>query len=684
MAHLLIWGKTGEILAGERPTRGVEEVQTFDGVLSALDGKLATLILAEPERVAAEAARVQTWLKREGQTVAVLIAVAEPGEGDAALERLPFVDDVVFRPVTPGRLKVKIERAFERIQQKRVLQQLQDGLERKSAELKSLNDIGVALSAERDIGQLLEQILEKSREITGADAGSLYLVERSDENGGPGEDQLRFKLAQNDSVQVSFQESVLPLDDNSMAGYAARHASLENLPDVYRQPPHSRYQASRAFDEKSGYRTKSMLIVPMQDHMRQVIGVVQLINKKRSPGTLLQPVEMVEEEVIPFTSVDEQLVGSLASQAAVAIRNADLISNIRELFEEFVNAAVKAVEKRDPVTSGHSERVAKLTVGLAERVDALSSGPLADVHFTREQMKELHYASILHDFGKVAVPEKVLKKGKKLLASELKNVELRFVYRARVLEAAHLRRKMEAIDSGHADAAELALLDAAYEEKRRELEQALEAIRLANEPRLVAERGIGALEASFSAVGRLDVRRFDSEEDEQALPVEEWTDGPLLSERERDALLIPRGSLTNDERENEDWGIESHVRHTYEFLQKIPWTGELRRIPEIAWAHHEKLDGSGYPRKLKGPDQIPVQSRMMTVSDIFDALVAWDRPYKKAATPERALDILASDVERGRLDRDLLEVFVDARIWDEGTYLDLLANPARRKEPGRP
>jgi HD-GYP domain-containing protein (c-di-GMP phosphodiesterase class II) len=519
---------------------------------------------------------------------------------------------------------------------------------------------------------------------TGADAGSLYLVERATDNDDPSEDQLRFKLAQNDSVQVSFREKVLPLDDNSMAGYAARHAQTDNVHDVYRQPPHSRYQASRAFDDKSGYRTKSMLMVPMQDHKGQVIGVVQLINKKRSPSTLLQPVEMVEEEVIPFTSVDEQLAGSLASQAAVAFQNAALLKNIRELFEEFVNAAVKAVEKRDPVTSGHSERVAILTVGLAEKVDALSSGPLADVRLTRDQMKELRYASILHDFGKVAVPEKVLKKGKKLLASELKNVELRFAYRARVLEAAHLRRKMEAIDSERSDAAELAVLDAEYEKKRRELDQALEAIRLANEPRLVAERGIGALEASFSAVRKLEVRPFGSEEDEQALPVEEWMDGPLLSARERDALLIPRGSLTADERSNEDWGIESHVRHTYEFLQKIPWTGEFRRIPEIAWAHHEKLDGSGYPRKLKGPDQIPVQSRMMTVSDIFDALVAWDRPYKKAASPERALNILAGDVEKGKLDKDLLAVFVDSRIWEGADYLGLLASPPGKGKPGSP
>jgi hypothetical protein len=275
----------------------------------------------------------------------------------------------------------------------------------------------------------------------------------------------------------------------------------------------------------------------------------------------------------------------------------------------------------------------------------------------------------------VAVPEKVLKKGKKLLGSQLKNIELRFAFRARALEAVHLRRKMEAIDSKTLGADELAALDAEYEQKRRELMQALEAIKLANEPRLVEEQGEEVLEASFAVVRALPVHEFDTTAEEQLMPVEFWGgNGPLLTARERDALLIPRGSLTKDERENELWGIYSHVQHTYEFLQKIPWTGEFRRIPDIAWAHHEKLDGSGYPRKLAGPDKIPVQSRMMTISDIFDALRAWDRPYKKQQTPERSLDILAEDAKRGKLDRDLLTVFIESRIWDSDDYKALLRN----------
>ncbi len=679
MAQLLIWGNSREILTGRVTTGPVEEVHTLGALQAALDGKGAALVLADVDRLAAEQQAVEEWWEKGGgKSQVVLVAVSDSRDSDGILERFSFLDDVVSRPLTPSRLKRKIERALDAVRNRRVVGQLEKTLTRRGEELSELNKIGVALSAEREIDTLLELVLEKSRWVTGADAGSLYIVERAPENGDPGVDQLRFELAQNDSLDFPFEKSTFPLDKSSIAGYVAHTGEPVRVDNAYRLPDDSPYRISRSFDEKSGYRTKSLLVVPMRNHKDEVIGVVQLINKKRDPATVLKPLammeKMVEEEVIPFTSGDEELASSLASQAAVAFQNAALLENIRKLFENFVTAAVKAVEMRDPVTSGHSGRVAVLTVGLAERVDALSSGPLAGLRFTRDQMEELRYASILHDFGKVAVPEKVLKKGKKLLGSELKNIELRFALRARSLEAAYLRRKMEAIDS-KSSADELAALDAEYEEKRRELEQALKAIKLANEPRVVEAQGKDVLDASFAVVRALPVREFDTTAEEQLMPVEFWGgNGPLLTARERDALLIPRGSLTDDERENEMWGINSHVQHTYDFLQKIPWTGEFRRIPEIAWAHHEKLDGSGYPRKLVGPDQIPVQSRMMTISDIFDALRAWDRPYKKQQPPRRALDILADEAEQGKLDRDLLTVFRESKIWDSDDYKDLLHN----------
>jgi len=683
MAHLLIWGKASDLLAGTHPVGLSEEVHTLGALLAELDGKGAALVLADPERLAAEQEKVEAWQESNGSSQAVLVAVAPPEEGDAVLARFPFLDEVLARPVTPLRLERKLKRAFERITHDRMRRQLEAALYRKGNELSKLNEIGVALSAERDIDQLLELILKKSRELTRADAGSLYLVERDEDNDTARDAWLRFSLAQNDSVDIDFKEDIFPLDERSMAGYAALHGNVENVADAYRLPENSPYQFSRNFDEKSGYRTKSILTVPMRNHNKEVIGVVQLINRKRDAETVLQPVSIVEEEVIPFTSVDEELVGSLASQAAVAFQNAALLKNIRELFENFVTAAVTAIEKRDPTTSGHSERVAILTVDLAECVDKVSSGPLADVRLTRDQIEELRYASKLHDFGKVGVPEKVLKKEKKLLASELKSIELRLAYRAKMLETEHLRRKLEGIDSKRLSAAQLAALDARYGKECRELERVLGFVRLANEPRVVDEKGIEALEEAFSALQALPVRNFDNDWDrEQEFPLEQWASGPFLSERERAALLIRKGSLTDEERFDPREGINSHVQHTYEFLRKIPWTGELRRVPEIAWAHHEKLDGSGYPQGLTAA-KIPVQSKMMTVSDIFDALRAWDRPYKKAVTPEKALDILASDVKRGKLDGDLVSVFVETRIWGSSRYLEELQGSEKRGKAGR-
>jgi hypothetical protein len=244
------------------------------------------------------------------------------------------------------------------------------------------------------------------------------------------------------------------------------------------------------------------------------------------------------------------------------------------------------VELRDPTTSGHSERVAILSVGLIEKVDAVSTGPLAELRFSPEQVEELRYAALLHDFGKVAVEEKYLKKGKKLYATQMIAIQQRFAYILKALEAEHLRKRVEALQSGRS--ADLPAIDAEYERRRAEAERVRKAVKDANEPTVVEEE-------TFQAVMNLPTRApFKDHDAEDAFDVESWADGPFLTADEVEALRIRKGSLSSDERRR----IESHVSHTYEFLQKLPWTGEFRRIPEIAWKHHEKLDGSGYPRGL--------------------------------------------------------------------------------------
>jgi HD-GYP domain-containing protein (c-di-GMP phosphodiesterase class II) len=668
MAHLLIWGDTREILAGGAPPgTPVEEVRSLAALQSVLDGRVAgAMVLADPHCLEAEREKTERWLRNGGSAQAFLVTVTDADEGDEVLNRLPFVDDVLVRPVTPIRLLRRLERGMDIIRNRRVIRQLEEKLNRRGDELSELNKIGVALSAERDIDKLLELILQKSREITGADAGSLYLVERAGDSGNTEADRLRFELAQNDTVKVPFEKSTMPLDKAaSVAGYVAVTGDMQNVPDAYRLPKDSPFQISRSFDEKSGYRSKSMLVVPMRDHDEVVIGVVQLINKKRNRLAVLRPTSLVEDEVITFTSEDEKLASSLASQAAVAFENADLLRRIRQLFDQFIEAAVTAVEQRDPPTSDHSRRVAVLTVGLAKKVDAIASGPLASVTLTPEQLQELRYAALLHDFGKVAVQEKFLRKKKKLYAGQMTEINQRFAYILKCIEADHLRaqlgvwdperpllRRLTGLLRPGATAKVLRHLEDEYRGRRAEVERLREAVVRANEPSVLPA-------GSFSAFVDLPTRQFADDKEQDDFPVEAWAEPPYLSSAEVEALSVRKGSLTHEQKGR----INEHVQKTYEFLIKIPWTGDLKRIPEIAWAHHEKLNGSGYPRKLTAAE-IPPQSRMMTISDIYDALVAQDRPYKKAVPPETALGYLEDEVKEGLLDGDLLRVFIDAKIWD--------------------
>jgi len=645
MAKILVWGKGRDLIAGELPA-GIttEEVDGLGGLQSALEGKGSTLVLADAAHLESERDALEAWVRSGGNRRALLVCVAEQSEADEVVRRHPFIDDVLIKPVTAGRLRLRLERALDTINSRRVIEQLDDALVRKSQELHELNNIGVALSAERDINKLLELILAKSRQITAADAGSLYLVKRGKEHDASDDDQLSFELTQNHSVVVPFEKRTVPLNETSISGYVALTGEIVNVADAYHLPAGTPYKISRSFDEKSGYRTKSMLVVPMRDHDQKVIGVIQLINKKRDPRVVLRPVSLVEETVIPFTSVDEELATSLASQAAVAFENTKLIQDMRNLFESFVYASVTAIESRDPTTSGHSRRVATLTVGLAEALDSLDHGPFRDVSFTRDQMQEINYASLLHDFGKVGVREKVLIKGKKLYVGEMLLVKQRFSYIKRTLEADYLRAKLEQVQSSRANAGLLAEMDRNYDQGKDELDQILKMVMQSNEPTILEEE-------SFRTLMDLTTRTFTDLEGNRQ---------PYLTPNEVSALSIRKGSLSEKERRE----IESHVTHTFRFLSEIPWTGEFRRVPEIAYAHHEKMDGTGYPRRLSAAE-IPLQSRMMAISDIFDALVAWDRPYKKAVPVEKALNILRMEAGSGKLDAPVLDVFVEAKIYEK-------------------
>jgi HD-GYP domain-containing protein (c-di-GMP phosphodiesterase class II) len=572
--------------------------------------------------------------------VAVPLVIGRVQDVAPTLTTFASVPTVLVAPVSNVALDRAARFAREVAGRKSAVSDLEGELARRNAELSELNQIGAALSAERDISRLLALILDKSQKITAADAGSLYLVVRGEAPGQP--DSLRFALAKNDSVAFAFQESRMPLDQTSIAGYVAVNGTAVNVADAYELPAGTPYSISKSFDVKSGYRTKSMLVVPMRDHQGEIIGVIQLINKKIEPSAILKPSSLVERLVASFDEFDLDLVMSLASQAAVALVNTRLIEDIKTLFESFVQASVTAIESRDPTTSGHSGRVADLTVGLAQRIDGSSAGLYAPVRFSKDQIQEIRYASLLHDFGKVGVREKVLVKAKKLFFGEMLALRQRFGVIKRTVEAEYLRAKVAKLEAGVSRAA-LEDLDAEHATRQRGIDAALEVIVRSNEPTVLEAENAQAL-FELPGLSYVDL---------------DGVSRPYITAHELDALSIRRGSLSEQERIE----IESHVTHTYRFLSQIPWTGEFARVPEIAFAHHEKLDGTGYPRRLRATE-IPLQSRMMTIADIFDALVAWDRPYKKAVPVEKALGILDDEAKQGKLDADLLRVFVEARVYE--------------------
>ena len=529
-------------------------------------------------------------------------------------------------------------------------------------QLDELLAISRALSSERDIRKLLSLILLKAREITGADAGSVYVVEDEDVDEpegtpppaatrqgapAPGARWLHFMLSQNDSMAIDLQEFRLPVDARSIVGQAVlgkRPINIDDLSRLHHPGENPRgLQHDRSFDDRTGYTARSMLTVPMLSAHDEVIGVVQLINRRRSPDrALLAPADF-EQNVLPFDDASEQMALALASQAGICLENAILYDEIQNLFAGFVDAAVTAIESRDPTTSGHSRRVATLTVALAERVDALGDGPFAGVRFTRDELRQIEYAGVLHDFGKVGVRENVLTKAKKLYDAQREAITLRFRYIRKSVEAEALERKLAWALAGRAAEPELfAGLDRETTRRLQELEEIARFLASANEPALLA----GPAAAQLADIARLEYLDH------------EGVRHPYLEPGELAALRIERGSLTDTERQQ----IQSHVTHTLSFLRAIPWSRTLRDVPRIAAAHHESMDGRGYPFGLRG-EEIPIESRMMTIADIFDALTAADRPYKAAVPVPRALSIIEAEVKAGRCDPQLFAVFVGSEIY---------------------
>ena len=498
--------------------------------------------------------------------------------------------------------------------------------------VRKLTDVGAALSAEKDNDRLMELILESARDFTNADGGTLYL--RSED------DALDFEIMLTSSLGIRLGGSSgerielppIPLyrsdgvpNDEMVAARAATAVETVNIPDAYTADNFD-FSGTRKFDERMGYRSRSFLTVPMRNHDDEVIGVLQLINA----------IDHDSGEVIPFDDNDQQLVESLASQAAIALTNKRLIEQQRRLFEAFIELLAAAIDDKSPYTGGHCRRVPELTLMLADAAAATSDGPLAEFTMSEADRYELQIAAWLHDCGKVTTPEYVVDKSTKLetIYDRINEVDLRFELVKSQAEISALKSQLSAL--GAEPEVE------AFERLTADLDEERDFLRKAN---------IGGEFMSpqdQDRVREIGARILDRPPGPQ----------PLLSEEEIHNLTIARGTLTEEERAV----INHHITATIKMLESLPYPPHLMRVPEFAGGHHERMDGKGYPRGLTR-DQMSVQARVMGIADIFEALTAGDRPYKKAMSLSTALTILGRMKEDNHIDPDLFDVFVRERVF---------------------
>ncbi len=522
--------------------------------------------------------------------------------------------------------------------------------------LEQLNDIGAALSKERDINRLLENILVAAKTITHADGGTLYLLTDDRQH-------LRFEIMRTDSLnillggttgnKISFPEVPLLNErgepNNSMiAAYAAINDSTVSITDAYTEAGFD-FSGTRKFDETTGYRSTSFLTVPMKNHEGEVIGVLQLINA----------IDSTSGKVCAFSNADRQLAESLASQAAIALTNRLLITQLEQLFESFIGLINLAIDEKSPYTGGHCERVPVLTMMLAEAASAADTGPLANFRMSDKDRYELKIAGLLHDCGKVTTPVHVVDKATKLqtIFDRIHLIDTRFEVLKRDAEIDALRRKL-AINLLH-DAAAAQKIDAELVHALKVLDEERDFLRRAN---------IGG--ESMPADDQRRVAEIGSKyrwRDPQGATTD------FLSSEEVENLSIRAGTLTTAERNI----INYHIVATIKMLEQLPWPNHLKNVPEYAGGHHERMDGKGYPNGLTR-EQMSVQARVMGIADIFEALTARDRPYKDGMKLSQAVSILAKFSKNGHIDQDLFEVFVRERVFQK--YADAFLDPRQIDE----
>jgi len=515
-----------------------------------------------------------------------------------------------------------------------VVHEVKTYADRLAHQITKLSDIGRALSGVHDLSELLEMIVDQARQFTNADAGTLYLKE---------EGSLRFKIVQNDTLNIRMGgktgEAIpfppVELKETNVSAFVALKGESVNIPDVYFTDLFD-FTGPKKFDESTGYRSQSMLVVPMRNHENDVIGVLQLLNAK-NPKT---------SKVISFSPDNENLTESLASQAAVAVTNAKLITDMTDLFESFVQVMATAIDEKSPVTGGHIRRVANLTLTMADIINQQFDGHFKDKHFTTDQMYELRIAAWMHDIGKVTTPVEIVEKAKKLqtIFDRIHYINVRMDYLLQKVKLKGMEKKIEFMQKGVSPQV-IQKIDEEMTTKIAELKDIKEFINRCNEPgEFLEDDNIQRLQ-EISKMTYVD---------------EDGVEQNFLDENELLNLSIRRGSITEAERKK----MQDHASVTLKMLNQIPFTKKLKNIPLFAGAHHEYINGKGYPLGLAG-DEIPFEGKLMAVTDIAEALTASDRPYKKAMPLNVVYKILRSMAKNGELDNEMVELFINEGVYEK-------------------
>lgn len=508
--------------------------------------------------------------------------------------------------------------------------------------LRRLSQIGIALSAEKNINKLLEMIVDGARDFTNADAGTLYIVD--DEN-----KILNFVIIQNDTLKIriggvsggKIDLPPVPLEVSEKPNYSnvssfcALTGEMVNIPDVYEAEEFD-FTGPRKYDEQTGYRSQSMLVIPLRNHENDIIGVLQLLNAKDSSTN----------EVIPFAAEYTDMVSSLASQAAVALENAQLIEDLKRLFDSFIQGIATAIDEKSPYTGGHIRRVTELTMMIAKKINETKQGKFAKVYFSEDELEELRIATWLHDVGKITTPEYIADKATKLetIFDRINLLLTRFDLIIQEAENKYLKEKLKLLEKGEVDSAEMQRLEEKYDEEIKNLQAEKNFIEKCNTP------GENMSDEKAQLLEIISKKTFQSN----------GKKSKYISDEELKNLQIRRGTLTPEERKI----IENHVTMSIKILQNLPFPKKLSHVPEYAGGHHEMMDGSGYPYGLEG-DQLPLQARIMAIADIFESLTAKDRPYKKPMKLSETIKILSSLCQNNKIDPDVYDLFISSDLHKE-------------------